>query len=311
MAAEARSVEAVTAAPGGALRDFLLRLFRDKKIGATGLVIVLVFLIVGVFADVLAPYGMLDRQLANRLSPPSREFILGTDQFGRDLLSRIIYGAPISMIVGLGSSGLLVAISTLLGLLSGYLGGRFDLIVQRFVDAILSFPPLFIILTVMAVLRPGMVSIIVIIGTWWGIANTRTVRSVVLSVKESAYVEAARAIGCPMWRILWRHILPELVAPTIVIFTTSLGAAILMEATISFLGFGIPPPQPSWGGMLSLEGRQYMLQAPWLGLWPGVCVAVVVYGINMFGDAARDLLDPRLRGRTGRFGTSTVKEKSK
>ena len=311
MAAEARSVEAVTAAPGGALRDFLLRLFRDKKIGATGLVIVLVFLIVGVFADVLAPYGMLDRQLANRLSPPSREFILGTDQFGRDLLSRIIYGAQISMIVGLGSSGLLVAISTLLGLLSGYLGGRFDLIVQRFVDAILSFPPLFIILTVMAVLRPGMVSIIVIIGTWWGIANTRTVRSVVLSVKESAYVEAARAIGCPMWRILWRHILPELVAPTIVIFTTSLGAAILMEATISFLGFGIPPPQPSWGGMLSLEGRQYMLQAPWLGLWPGVCVAVVVYGINMFGDAARDLLDPRLRGGAGRFGTSTVKEKSK
>ena len=304
-------MEAVTAAPGGALRDFLLRLFRDKKIGATGLVIVLVFLIVGVFADVLAPYGMLDRQLANRLSPPSREFILGTDQFGRDLLSRIIYGAQISMIVGLGSSGLLVAIYTLLGLLSGYLGGRFDLIVQRFVDAILSFPPLFIILTVMAVLRPGMVSIIVIIGTWWGIANTRTVRSVVLSVKESAYVEAARAIGCPMWRILWRHILPELVAPTIVIFSTSLGAAILMEATISFLGFGIPPPQPSWGGMLSLEGRQYMLQAPWLGLWPGVCVAVVVYGINMFGDAARDLLDPRLRGGAGRFGTSTVKEKSK
>ena len=130
-------------------------------------------------------------------------------------------------------------------------------------------------------------------------------------VKESAYVEAARAIGCPMWRILWRHILPELVAPTIVIFSTSLGAAILMEATISFLGFGIPPPQPSWGGMLSLEGRQYMLQAPWLGLWPGVCVAVVVYGINMFGDAARDLLDPRLRGGAGRFGTSTVKEKSK
>ena len=129
MAAEARSVEAVTAAPGGALRDFLLRLFRDKKIGATGLVIVLVFLIVGVFADVLAPYGMPDRQLANRRSPPSREFILGTDQFGRDLLSRIIYGAQISMIVGLGSSGLLVAISTLLGLLSGYLGGRFDLIV--------------------------------------------------------------------------------------------------------------------------------------------------------------------------------------
>ena len=165
------------------------------------------------------------------------------------------------MIVGLGSSGLVV-IATILGLFSGYWGGKFDLILQRFVDATLGFPPLFIILTVMAVLKPGMGSVIIVIGTWWGIASTRTVRSVVLVVKESVYVEAARAIGVPTWRILWRHILPQIVAPIIVIFSVTLGGAIIMEATISFIGFGIPPPQPSWGGMLSLEGRKYMLQAP-------------------------------------------------
>ena len=205
------------------------------------------------------------------------------------------------MIVGLGSSGLVV-IATILGLFSGYWGGKFDLILQRFVDATLGFPPPFIILTVMAVLKPGMGSVIIVIGTWWGIASTRTVRSVVLVVKESVYVEAARAIGVPTWRILWRHILPQIVAPIIVIFSVTLGGAIIMEATISFLGFGIPPPQPSWGGMLSLEGRKYMLQAPWLTLWPGLCIAIVVYGTNMFGDALRDLLDPGLKGGVGRLG---------
>ncbi len=191
------------------------------------------------------------------------------------------------MIVGLGSSGLVVVIATILGLFSGYWGGKFDLILLRFVDATLGFPPLFIILTVMAVLKPGMGSVIIVIGTWWGIASTRTVRSVVLVVKESVYVEAARAIGVPTWRILWRHILPQILAPIIVIFSVTLGGAIIMEATISFIGFGIPPPQPSWGGMLSLEGRKYMLQAPWLAIWPGLCIAIVVYGTNMFGDALR------------------------
>ena len=230
----------------GALRDFLSRLFREKKLGAVGLVIV-AFLIVGIFADFLAPYGILERDLAKRMAPPSSQYILGTDHFGRDLFSRIIYGAQISMIVGLASSGLVVVIATILGLFSGYWGGKFDLILQRFVDATLGFPPLFIILTVMAVLKPGMDSVIIVIGTWWGIASTRTVRSVVLVVKESVYVEAARAIGVPTWRILWRHILPQIVAPIIVIFSVTLGGAIIMEATISFLGFGIPPPQPSWG----------------------------------------------------------------
>ena len=187
-------------------------------------------------------------------------------------------------------------------------------ILQRFVDATLGFPPLFIILTVMAVLKPGMGSVIIVIGTWWGIASTRTVRSVVLVVKESVYVEAARAIGVPTWRILWRHILPQIVAPIIVIFSVTLGGAIIMEATISFLGFGIPPPQPSWGGMLSLEGRKYMLQVPWLAIWPGLCIAIVVYGTNMFGDALRDLLDPGLKGDMGSLsagGAMSIKKARK
>ena len=218
------------------------------------------------------------------------------------------------MIVGLGSSGLVVVIATILGLFSGYWGGKFDLILQRFVDATLGFPPLFIILTVMAVLKPGMGSVIIVIGTWWGIASTRTVRSVVLVVKESVYVEAARAIGVPTWRILWRHILPQIVAPIIVIFSVTLGGAIIMEATISFIGFGIPPPQPSWGGMLSLEGRKYMLQAPWLAIWPGLCIAIVIYRTNMFGDALRDLLDPGLKGGMGRLsagGAMSIKKARK
>ena len=286
-------------------REFFSRLFREKPLGALGGIIVLVFLFVGIFADSLATHGMLQRNLKHRLEGPSFQFPLGTDQMGRDQYSRLVQGARISMIVGLASCAIALVIATTFGLISGYWGGKFDLILQRFVDAWLSLPALFILLTVMALLGPGMIQMISVLGAFWGIANIRTVRGVVLSAKENLYVEAARAIGVPNWRILLRHILPQIVAPIITVFTVALGGIILDEATISFLGFGIPPPQPSWGGMLSLEGRKYMESQPLLALFPGLCLAIVVYGVNMFGDALRDLLDPRLRG-AGRLGGAKI-----
>ena len=286
------------------LWELLRRFAREKRIGAICGILVLLFLLVGIFADLLAPYGLRDQELSRRLLPPSAEWPLGTDQFGRDQLSRVIHGARVSMVVGIASSALTIVVAMALGLLCGYWGGAFDLIVQRFVDAWLTFPWLFIVLTVMSILGPGLLQVILVLGISSGIGNTRTVRSVVLSVREAMYVQSARAVGAATFRILWRHIAPELIAPMIVLFTVSLGGNIIAEATLSFLGYGIPPPQPSWGGMLSIEGRQYMLQAPWLAFWPGLCLALVVYGANMFGDALRDLLDPRLRGGAGRFGTT-------
>ncbi len=292
----------------GSLRDLLPRLFREKKLGAVGLIIVLVFFLVGVFADVLATHDLRDQNLRRALEGPSAEFPLGTDQFGRDLLTRVIHGARVSMIVGVGAVAIGLVIALFFGLLSGYWVGTFDLVVQRFVDAWLTFPWLFIVLTVMSLLGQGMVPMIVVLGAFTGIGNIRTVRGVVLGTKEHPYVEAARAVGCPTWRILLSHVLPQVWPPVIVVFTISLGAVILSESTISFLGFGIPPPQPSWGGMLSLEGRRYMERAPLLAIWPGLSLAIVVFGINMFGDALRDLLDPRLSGGTGRIGAANVQQ---
>ncbi len=293
----------------GAFLTFLSRLFREKKLGAFGLIIVIIFFLVGIFADFLAPYGLQEFDMKNRLKGPVSGHILGTDHFGRDILSRIIYGAQVSMVVGVAACGMLVIISTGFGLVSGYFGGKLDMIIQRVVDAWLSFPGMFILLTVMSLLGPGVTQTIIVLGAFWGIANIRTVRGVVLSAKENAYVEAARAVGCPIWRILLQHILPQIAAPMIVVVTVSLGGIIISEATISFLGFGIPPPRVTWGGMLSLEGQKYMLQNIGIAFWPGLSLAIVVFGINMFGDAMRDLLDPRLRGKVGRFGLSKKRNK--
>ncbi|MBI2288670.1 MAG: ABC transporter permease [Chloroflexi bacterium] len=289
------------------LVDLFLRLVREKPLGTVGGVVVIILFLTGVFADVLAPYGYNEIVLADRLSPPSARHILGADNLGRDLLSRIIYGARISMYVGLAGSAIDVAIATFIGLISGFFGGKTDITIQRFVDAWLCFPSLFIYLTVMAILGPGLIQVIMVLGVSSGIRSSRTVRSAVIGIKENVYLEAAKAIGAQNRRILTRHILPNVMAPIIIIFTIAMGGMILQESTLSFLGFGIPPPIPSWGGMLSGSGRTYMLQAPWMALWPGLALAIVVYGINMLGDAMRDLLDPRLRGGLGRY--SGVKRK--
>ena len=284
------------------LVELLIRLVKEKPLGTVGGVIVLVLLLTGIFAEALAPYGYNEMNLADRLQVPSGTHLLGTDNLGRDLLSRIIYGARISMYVGLGATIIGTFLNTLIGTISGYLGGKTDLIIQRLVDSWMCLPTLFIILTVMTIVGPGLIQVTLVIGVINGLhGGIRVKRSAVIGIKENMYVEAARAIGAPATNIMLRHILPNIMPVVIISFTLNIGGAILMESTLSFLGFGIPPPVPSWGGMLSGPGRQYMLLAPWMAMWPGLALALVVYGFNMLGDAMRDLLDPRLRGGLGRF----------
>jgi len=293
------------------LVDLIIRLVKEKPLGTLGGVIVLVVFIVGIFADVLAPYGMNEMSLGARLSSPSAEYVLGADELGRDLLTRIIFGARISMIVGLAGSALAAFTATIIGIFSGFLGGKFDITVQRFVDAWMCFPWLFLVLSIMAVLGPGLLQVILVLGLLNGIRSSRVVRSAVIGIKENVYVEAATAIGCSTWGTLSRHILPNIAAPIIIIFTVAMGYMILAEASLSFLGFGIPPPYPSWGGMLSGAGRAYMYQAPGLAIWPGLALAVVVFGVNMLGDGVRDILDPRLRGGLGRYSGVKAKRAKK
>ncbi len=293
------------------LVELFIRLVKEKPLGTIGGVIVLALFLTGVFADFLAPYGFNEISLTHRLSPPSGAHLLGADNLGRDLLSRIIYGARISMYVGLGATTIGIFFNLVIGTISGYFGGRIDLTIQRFTDAFMCIPFLFIILTIMSIVGPGLWQVIFIIGGIYGFhGGVRVIRSAVIGIKENMYVEAAKAIGSPAPRIMIQHMLPNIMPVVIITFTMRMGSAILMESMISFLGFGIPPPIPSWGGMLSGSGRQYMLLAPWMALWPGLALATVVYGVNMLGDALRDLLDPRLRGGLGRFG-GVGKQKSK
>ena len=280
----------------GPVLHFIGRLFREKPLGAAGAVVFVLFLFCGIFADVLAPYGMNQIAPLNRLKPPSWAFPFGTDNLGRDMLSRCLYGAQLSVIIGFCAAGIATVISVFLGIVSGYLGGKFDLVLQRFVDAWMSFPDLIILIVVVSVVGPGMPQIIVTLGLLLGIAGSRIIRGAVVSVRENMYVHAAQSTGASTFRILWRHILPNVMAPVIVLFTTRVGTVILAESGLSFLGLGVPPPAPTWGGLLSGSGRTFMLQGPWLALAPGLCLTVVVYATNMFGDALRDLLDPRMRG---------------
>ena len=278
------------------MKKLVIRLFRQKPLGAAAAVVFLVFLFCGVFADVLAPYGYNQIGPINRLKPPSWMFPFGTDNLGRDVLSRCLYGAQLSVIIGFCGAGLATVISAVVGIVSGYLGGKVDLVTQRFVDAWMSFPDLIILIVVVSVLGPGMIQIIVVLGLLLGIGGSRIIRGTVVSVRENMYVHAAQSMGAGTFRILWQHILPNVMPPLIVLFTNRVGAVILAESGLSFLGFGVPPPAPTWGGMLSGSGRAYMYQGPWLALAPGLCLTIVVYSIAMFGDALRDLLDPRMRG---------------
>ncbi len=292
------------------LVDFFVRLLKEKPLGTFCGIIVLLFILVAVFAEGLAPFPHDEVNILDRMQQPSEQYLLGTDQLGRDLLSRLLFGAQISLTVGLSATALNVLITVLIGSLSGFLGGKVDLVVQRFVDARMAFPGLLLLLTIMSLVGRGLPQIIVVLGATGGIGSSRIVRSAVIGVKENVYFQAAVAIGCSKGRILLRHVLPNIVAPVIIIFTINIGAVIISEAALSFLGFGLPIRISSWGEMLSQEGRQYMEMAPWLALWPGLALTIVVYSFNMFGDAMRDLLDPRLRGGGGRYGTTEEKRKN-
>ena len=282
-----------------ALADFFVRLVKEKPLGVAGGVIVLILLFCGIFAGLLAPYDMAEIHLFDRLAAPSATYLLGADQLGRDILSRLIYGARVSVIIGLAATIITVVVATIIGVPSGFLGGKYDIVVQRLVDAWLAFPGLLILLTVMSIVGRGVLQIIIVMGIFGGIGTSRLLRSAVIGIKENDYFLAARAIGSPTRRTMMRHIMPNIMPIMIIIFSTSIGGMILAEAGLSFLGFGLPPGDASWGGMLSHEGRKYMEMKPELALWPGLCLSVVVFGTNMFGDAMRDLLDPRLRGGEG------------
>jgi len=283
------------------LVDFLIRLVKEKPLGMVGGIITLLLLLTGIFADFLAPYGMNEGHTADFLAPPSARFWLGTDNIGRDILTRVIFGARVSVIIGLAASTIATILNLIIGIVSGYIGGKLDLIVQRVVDTAMCIPMLILMMVIIAIIGPGIWQVIVVIGLVWGVIGSRIIRSAVIGIKENVYVEAAAAIGCSNTRILTRHILPNVMAPIIILFSTRVPNVILVEASLSFLGFGIPPPAASWGGMLAGSGRAYMYQAPWMVIWPGLALAFTVYGVNMFGDAVRDLLDPRLRGGVGRY----------
>jgi len=279
----------------------VLSFIRRKPLAAIGGLIVLVMVFFALAAELVTPVGPLSMHPGRELVGPGAKFVMGSDQNGRDVFSRVVFGARTSLTVGLGVVGIGTTLAVFLGAVSGYLGGRFDTYFQRLVDAFMSIPPLVLLLTIMAVLGAGLMNVVIALAFRAAISESRIIRSAVISIRENPYVEAARAIGARDSRILLRHILPNVFAPAIVIASIALGGAILAEASLSFLGYGVPPPAPSWGGMLSGESRQFMLSAPWMALFPGLALSLVVYGINMFGDGLRDVLDPRQRGAGGRL----------
>jgi len=276
--------------------DVWVQMVLRKPLGTLGAVIVLVMLTAAVLADVIAPYAYAETSLTERFVAMNARHWLGTDQLGRDLLTRLIYGARISLYVGFGAVAVGSVLATLLGVLSAYFGGRVDLWTQRGVDAWMAFPPLLLLMSIMSLLGPSAWNITLVLGAAFGIQNSRIIRAVALSIKELTYVESARALGSGHARIAVGHILPNVLPTIIVVATTGLSTVILTEASLSFLGLGVPPPYPTWGGMLSLAGLDHMYQAPWLAIWPAVALSLAVFGFNMLGDALRDLLDPRLKG---------------
>jgi peptide/nickel transport system permease protein len=252
-------------------------------------------------ADLVAPFdyakGVEHIRHGHRLASPfTDDHLLGTDNQGRDVFSRLIYGARVTVVIGFGAVGISVFLSATIAILSGYYMGWVDKIGQRIVDIFQSLPGLAVLITIFALFGRGWLELVVVIGVILGVPGSRIIRSQVLSVMATPYVESARALGAGDWRIMTRYVLPNVMALIILAATFRLGAVVLLEATLSFLGYGVPPPFPSWGQMLSLDGREFMQRAPGLAIFPGVAIAISVFSFNLFGDALRDVLDPRLRG---------------
>jgi peptide/nickel transport system permease protein len=289
VAAPARSVE-----PGWP--ETLLRFCRKKPLGAAGGFIMVLIVFTAVFANVLQTHDPIATNAAATLAPPSAAHWLGTDHLGRDIYSRILHGARVSLLVGLGSTLVASVLGGIIGLLSGYVGGKTDLVVQRVMDIRQGLPLLVLALVMAAALGPSIPNVILAISIPIMPRAARVIRSSVLSIREFQYIEAARSLGLTHLRIAFRHILPNTIGPFIVLGTAQLGSAILTEAALSFLGLGVPEPYPSWGRMLSVSAAEYAQKAPWLVLFPGIAISLAVFGSNLLGDALRDTLDPRLRG---------------
>ena len=290
--------------------SFGLRLMREKPLGFVGAVVIVIFFLMAVLTPVIAPDDPNALgQLSNRLQSPSLSRPFGTDNLSRDVFTRVVHGARVSVTIGFIAVFFSTILSVSIGVITGYFGGWFDMISQRFVDAFIAFPGLVFLVVVIAIFgdvdipglnKQGLAStpvfvMVATLGILGGVSQSRVIRSAALSVKATTYIDAARSTGASDARIVWFHVLPNVMAPVITLATLGLGGIILAEATLSFLGIGVPPDVPTWGGMLNREARTYMSQGYWWLVFPGVAISLVVFGFNILGDALRDLLDPRLR----------------
>ena len=289
--------------------DVFHRLVREKPLGFFGALLVVFFFMLAAGAPWIAPHGPNELGAGPRLSDPTLQNIMGTDNLGRDTFSRVVHGARVSLTIGFVAILISTTISLTIGVLSGYFGGLIDILWQRLVDAFIAFPGLVLIIAVGAIFRdstiPGFpdsgvfhsqnVILAATIGMLLGVGSSRIIRSAALSVKSQPFIEASRATGATHARVILVHMLPNVMAPVITLATLGLGTAILLESSLSFLGLGVPPDTATWGGMLNREARTFMSQNPWLAIFPGLALSLVIFGFNMLGDALRDLLDPRLR----------------
>lgn len=293
-----------------AVAVFFRDLYRKKPLGFVGMIILILLVLMAIFADYIAPYPMVNGAMTvdilNKFSTTTAEHWLGCDSLGRDVLSYLIYGARTSVILCVCCSILSILVSIVIGTLSAVIGGKFDLIVQRFVDAWLSIPSTLILMILMSILGSGMPQLIFALSVPNGIAGSRLIRGAAISVKSSTYLKVSENFGSSViWRVV-KHVIPNILPLIITNMATSLSSVVLMESTLSFLGFGVDPATPSWGYMITNQGRAYMYLAPWLAVYPGICIALMVFAANMFGDAVRDLLDPRLKGGVGSYSTKRI-----
>ena len=297
-------------ATGKKVREFFTLLFKTKKIAATGLIILIFFVLLAIFADVIAPSklvgGQISKDIIHKLQPPSSEHLLGTDNLGRDVFSYIVYGARTSVVLALFCTIISTVIGALLGTVSAVVGGKFDLLLQRFIDAWQCIPNLLITLLLMTILGSGLWQLIIVISIPGGIANTRLYRSTAMSVKDSGYVKMSNMLGARTGWKMFKHFIPNTMPIIIMNLANSIGGVVMLEAGLSFLGFGVDPNTPSWGGMLTKAGTEYMFVAPWLAFAPGIAITLMVLASAMFGDGVRDILDPRLKGGAGSFSTEKI-----
>ena len=276
--------------------DLLVRLIKTKPLGFFGLIVITILLITATFAELIAPQGYNEVDVLSALQSPSWQHLMGTDNLGRDLFSRVVFGARISVFVSLGAVAVALIGGYIIGMTSAYYGGWLDHLLQRFVDGWIALPGIIVLLALSQLLPRGIVTIILVIGISFAIRNSRIVRGQVLSIKERDYIKAARALGMSDVRIMLSHIMPNTFVPMLIVATGETASAILLETSLSFLGLGIPPPFPSWGGMIGGETRFYLALAPWLLIFPGLALTAVVFSWMVLGDALRDLLDPRRHG---------------